>query len=269
MSGEFPTPSIAAPLNIAELLADMPVWVRLAGGFIVGAIIGSFIATLVLRWPQGRTVARGRSACDGCGRSLRAGELVPLLSFAWLRGVCRSCGAAINMRHPAIELAAGVIGAVSLTLAPGWEGLCGAVLGWMLLALALLDAEHFWLPDALTLPLLGLGLLASFLVPQPALVDRLIGAGAGYAMLALIALAYSAVRRRKGLGGGDPKLLAAIGAWLGWQALPLVLLAASLAGLGWAGVSALRGKPMAGQDRLPLGTLMALAAWPIWLIGAA
>jgi leader peptidase (prepilin peptidase)/N-methyltransferase len=166
-------------------------------------------------------------------------------------------------------LGAALIGAVSLASAPGWEGVCGAVFGWMLLALALLDAEHFWLPDALTLPLLGLGLGASFLVPQPWLGDRLIGAAAGYAMLALIALAYAAVRRRKGLGGGDPKLLAAIGAWLGWQALPFVLLAASLGGLGWAGVSALRGKPMSGQDRLPLGTLMALAAWPIWLIGAA
>ena len=124
--------------------------------------------------------------------------------------------------------------AVSLVLVPGWLGLAGALFGWVLLTLALLDAGHFWLPDKLTLPLLLLGLA---IVNEPPLLHRLIGAAAGYAVLALIALAYRAARGREGLGGGDPKLLAAIGAWLGWQALPFVLLAASLAGLAWAGIA--------------------------------
>lgn len=233
-----------------------------AGGFVLGALIGSFIATLVIRWPQGRSVIAGRSQCDACGKILGPLELVPLLSFALTKGRCRSCGGRINRRHFWVELAAAVIGAVSLALVPGWQGLVGALFGWMLLMLALLDAEHFWLPDKLTLPLLLLGLIV---VNEPSLLDRLIGATAGYAALALIGVAYRAARGREGLGGGDPKLLAAIGAWLGWQALPFVLLAASLAGLGWAGFAALRGRPMSGQDRLPLGTLMALAAWPIWL----
>jgi leader peptidase (prepilin peptidase)/N-methyltransferase len=243
-------------------MAGAPLWARALTGLVLGALIGSFIATLVLRWPQGHGVSRGRSQCDGCGRALMAAELVPLASFLWLRGRCRSCGAAINLRHPAIELAAALIGAISLYVAPGIEGLAGAAFGWVLLALALLDAEHFWLPDKLTLPLLALGLL----IGEPAFHDRLIGAGAGYAILTLIALAYSAARGRQGLGGGDPKLLGAIGGWLGWQALPFVLLAASLAGLGWAGIAAVRGRAMSGQDRLPLGMLMALGAWPTWLV---
>lgn len=234
----------------------------IAGGFVLGALIGSFIATLVLRWPQGRSVIVGRSHCDACGKTLGPHELVPLLSFALSKGRCRSCGAPIDHRHFWVELAAAAIGAVSLALVPGWPGLAGALFGWTLLTLALLDAEHFWLPDKLTLPLLLLGLL---IVNEPPLLHRAIGAAAGYAVLALIGLAYRAARGREGLGGGDPKLLAAIGAWLGWQALPFVLLAASLAGLGWAAIAALRGRPMSGQDRLPLGTLMAVAAWPIWL----
>lgn len=232
-------------------------------GFVLGALIGSFVATLVLRWPQGRSVIAGRSQCDACGKTLGPLELVPLLSFALLKGRCRSCGALIDRRHFGVELAAAAIGALSLALVPGWPGLAGALFGWVLLALALLDAEHFWLPDKLTLPLLLLGLA---IVGEPSLIHRAIGAAAGFAALALIGLGYRALRGREGLGGGDPKLLAAIGAWLGWQALPFVMLAASLAGLGWAAIAAPRGRPMAAQDRLPLGTLMAMAAWPIWLI---
>lgn len=233
-----------------------------AAGFVLGALIGSFIATLVLRWPQGRSVIAGRSHCDVCGKILGPVELVPLLSFALSKGRCRSCRAPIDRRHFWVELAAATIGAISFALVPGWQGLAGALFGWVLLTLALLDAEHFWLPDKLTLPLLLAGLV---IMNEPPLIHRLIGAAAGYAALALIALGYHAARGREGLGGGDPKLLAAIGAWLGWQALPFVLLAASLAGLGWAGIAALRGRAMSGQDRLPLGTLMAVTAWPIWL----
>lgn len=243
-----------------------PLWPRGGGGFLLGAVVGSFLATLVLRWPQGRSVLTGRSRCDGCARTLGPVELVPLIGFLLLRGRCRTCGAAIDPRHPAIELTAALIGALSLSLVPGLGGgLAGAIFGWMLLALALLDAEHFWLPDAITLPLLGLGLAAASVAREPSLGDRAIGAAAGYGALALIGFGYAAVRKRKGLGGGDPKLLGAIGAWLGWQALPFVLLAASLAGLGWAALAALGGRTMAADDRLPLGTLMALAAWPIWL----
>jgi leader peptidase (prepilin peptidase)/N-methyltransferase len=100
----------------------------------------------------------------------------------------------------------------------------------------------------------------------PPLFDRLIGAAIGYIALALIATAYKAVRGREGLGGGDPKMLAAIGAWLGWPLLPFVLLGAGLIGLAVVILSQMRGQGMKATDRLPLGSLMALAAWPIWLL---
>jgi leader peptidase (prepilin peptidase)/N-methyltransferase len=233
---------------------------------LLGLAIGSFIGVLTLRWPAGDAFVTGRSRCDHCGATLGLAELVPLLGFAMLGGKCRHCGDRIAWRHPAIELAAATIGALALALHPGVAGWAGAVFGWALLALAILDAEHFWLPDALTLPLLAAGLLLGLWLAPP-LADRAIGAVAGWMMLTLVALGYRLLTGREGLGGGDPKLLAAIGAWLGWLALGPVLLGASLIGLGAALLARLAGRAVSGRTQLPLGTLMALAAWPAWLLG--
>jgi leader peptidase (prepilin peptidase)/N-methyltransferase len=242
-----------------------PLWLALAGA-VLGLLVGSYLATLTLRWPQGRTSSTGRSACDGCARPLVWFELVPLFSFAALRGRCRTCGAPIDRRHPTIEAAAAVIGAASLWLHPDGGGLLGAIFGWALLTLAILDAEHFWLPDALTLPLLAAG-LASGLAVDPPLFDRLLGAAGGFALLAGVALGYRALRGRPGLGGGDPKLFAAIGAWLGWQALPFVLLLAAVMGLISVAFSLLRGRPTTAQTKVPFGAPLAVAAWAVWLVG--
>jgi leader peptidase (prepilin peptidase)/N-methyltransferase len=233
---------------------------------VLGLVIGSFIGVLTLRWPAGETFVTGRSRCDHCGHELSARDLVPLLSYAALAGKCRHCGGRIAPRHLAIELAAAAIGVLALVLHPGAEGWAGALFGWGLLALAILDVEHFWLPDALTLPLGLAGLLAGLWLAPP-LSDRATGALAGFAILSLIALAFKLATGRDGLGGGDPKIFAAIGAWLGWQALGPVLLGASLIGIGFAIIAALMGKDIHGKTQLPLGTLLALAAWPIWLLG--
>ena len=141
-----------------------------------------------------------------------------------------------------------------------------AILGWWLFLLAALDLEREWLPDRLTWPLLGAGLVAAWGGFGPPLESRLIGAAAGFASLFLIARLYRAMRGREGLGGGDPKLLAAVGAWLGWMQLPFVLVGAGLLGLAALLLRRLRGEAIAATDRLPLGTLMALAAWPIWIV---
>lgn len=212
---------------------------------------------------------RGRSRCDDCGAALGAAELVPLLSFLAQRGRCRRCGAAIDPIHPAVELAGALIGAFAFAVHDGAAGPVGALLGWWLLAIALIDLRHHWLPDALTLPLIVAGLAAAWVPVGPLLADRAIGAAAGFSVLAAIGLAYRMLRGREGLGGGDPKLLAALGAWLGWQLLPLVLVGAGLVGIAALLLKRLRGEAVAATDRLPLGSLMVLPAWPIWLVAAA
>lgn len=234
---------------------------------ILGAIFGSFIGALVVRWPEGRSTMTGRSRCDACGTRLKAWQLIPLISYVLLRGRCAACSARIGWQSLSIELGAAMIGAVSLALHPGWEGIAIAAFGWLLLPLALLDARHYWLPHPLTagLALGGLASAASGIGPD--WTSRLIGAGAGFAGLWLIALLYRVTRGREGLGGGDPLMLGAIGLWLGWQALPMVLLIASGIGLAVALVLQRRGHDLDAASRFPLGTLMALAAWPVALLG--
>lgn len=232
---------------------------------VLGAILGSFLATIAIRWPQDRSVSRGRSACDGCGRVLRAHELVPLLGWIGARGHCRTCGARIDALHPLIEAGCAAIGMSAGLVAPGLAGVAGAGFGWLLLVLAVMDARDFWLPDPLVAAL-ALVALAGALVAPPAIVDRLIGGAVGFASLWLIAVAYRRARGREGLGGGDPKLFGAIGLALGWRLLPAVLLVAGMAGLGWVAFQHLRGRTMHADDALPLGTLLAIAAYPAWLL---
>ncbi|WP_299328449.1 A24 family peptidase [Parasphingopyxis sp.] len=247
-----------------QFSAVPPLWAAIFG-LILGAIVGSYLATLAIRWPQGKSASRGRSRCDACGRVLRWYELIPLLGYLFRRGRCASCGARIDPLHPAMECFAAVIGALSLAMHTSLYGLAGALFGWALLLLAVLDIRHFWLPDRVTLPLVLLGLGAAWLTAMPGLIDAAIGAAAGFLLLFLVGAAYRALRGRDGLGGGDSKLLAAIGAWLGWQMLPLVILLASATGLLAVASSALRGKAVAATDRLPFGAFLAVAAWPLWL----
>jgi leader peptidase (prepilin peptidase)/N-methyltransferase len=232
---------------------------------LLGLIAGSFIAALVVRWPQGRSVMRGRSACDACGATVRARDLVPVLSALSLRGRCRDCGAPIDPVHRRIELAAAVIGAGAGLVAGGPIALAGAAFGWLLLALAMLDLRHWWLPDRLTVTLAVSGLASGVVGVTPPLIERAIGGVAGFASLWLVAAGYKRLRGREGMGGGDPKLFGAIGLWLGWRLLPGVLLLASVIGLGWVLWQAARGKPLAASDAVPFGVLLALAAYPAWV----
>lgn len=235
-------------------------------GAVAGAIIGSFLATLILRWPQGRSVVHGRSACDGCGLTLGGLELVPLFSALAQRGRCRACGAAIDPLHWRMEAGCALIGAVALGAMPNPGGVGWALLGWMLLTLAILDWRHFWLPDALTLPLAFLGLTIGLWSTDVALIDRIIGAVAGYGALLGISGGYRLFRGREGLGLGDVKLLGALGAWFGWQALPFILLFAASLGLLLVFVSMAAGRVVEAATRVPLGMFLAVAAMPGWII---
>lgn len=237
-------------------------------GLILGVVIGSFLAVALIRWPAGASVAAGRSHCDGCAQPLQPRDLVPIFSHLILRGRCRSCGCAIDRRHIAMEAAGGLIGLTAGTAHPEMM-LATAAFGWWMLLIMALDLQHHWLPDRLTLPLIPAGLAAAWFGFGPAFDDRLIGAAAGYAGLAAVAILYRIVRGREGMGGGDPKLMAGLGAWLGWQSLPYLLLGAGLLGIAMVVALRSRGVRVSGSYRLPLGTLLALAAWPLWLMAAA
>ena len=142
-----------------------------------------------------------------------------------------------------------------------------AVFGWQLLLIALVDGEHYWLPDRLTLPLLASGLLAAVILDRLRILDAVTGAAAGFAVLWALARVYFILRRREGLGGGDPFLLAGIGAWVGWIGLPGVLLWASLAGLSVVAARAILGRKVSGSDRLPFGVFLAIGGWLTWILG--
>lgn len=251
-----------------SILDALPFGTGVAFAALIGLILGSFIATLVLRWPAGRSVI-GRSQCDGCGRPLRALDLVPLLSTVASRGRCRTCNAAIDPFHWRVELGAALIGSVALAIMPGTAGWLWALFGWLLLPLALLDARHFWLPDRLNLLLGIVGLLLAGPLLETSLIDRWVGAIVCGLTLAAIAEFYRRVRLKDAMGGGDPKLVAAIGAWLGWQALPLMLLLASVGGIVWALLSQRKGDQPLSERQVPFGLFACSAAWaavPLWLL---
>ncbi|AJP71456.1 prepilin peptidase [Sphingomonas hengshuiensis] len=249
-------------------MRDAAIWAGLLGG--LGLVFGSFIATLAIRWPAGRSIATGRSACDGCGTPLRAHQLVPVLSFLLQRGRCAACGATIARSHLKVELIAGGAGALAGFVAPGLEGAFGAVFGWLLLTLAALDLAAFWLPNRVTATLAVVGLAEGALGDWgPTLDDRLIGGAVGYGVLWLVAALYRRVRGRQGLGGGDAKMLGAIGLWLGWHALPLAVLVACAIGLVAVAAMTLAGRGPDARTRLPFGAMLAVAAWGCWLAAAS
>ncbi len=230
-----------------------------------GLCTGSFIAVLVLRQIAGTSAVTGRSVCDHCHTPLVFRELVPVMSYLFQRGCCRRCGGRIDPLHPIAEAGGAVIGALAGWLSPDASGLALATFGWLILALALVDARALWLPDGWTAALAVCGLMLGTMATGVPLTDRMIGGVAGYASLAAIAFAYRQWRGRDGMGGGDPKLFGAIGLWLGWTALPPLLLIAALVGLAVAATRVIQsthaGRASDWQTmELPLGTLLAMAA---------
>lgn len=210
-------------------------------------------ATFNLLWPQSR--------CPRCETPIRAWQNIPLLSWLALCGRCGSCKAGISLRYPLVELASGVLalvvvwhyGATPLALAM-------LVLTWGLLALSLIDADHQLLPDVLVLPLLWLGLIVNSLGGLVSLQDALYGAVAGYLSLWLVFWLFRLVTGKEGMGYGDFKLLAMLGAWGGWQVLPLTILLSSVVG-AVLGVIILRLQRQGLAQPLPFGPYLAIAGW--------
>ncbi len=199
-----------------------------------------------------------RSACPHCGHVLRPWENLPVLGYLMLRGRCSACRAPIGLRYPLVELGAGALAAASLaTLGPTPVALAGFGLCAMLLAMSLIDVKTGYLPDSMTLPLLWAGLVVNLAGHFVELRDAVIGAIAGYLFLWCVFWLFKLLRGIEGIGYGDLKLLAALGAWLGWIALPQVLLIAAVSG-AMVGLIAMGRGRMGFEEPLPFGPFLAL-----------
>lgn len=206
-------------------------------------------------------LVRPRSRCPACGHPIAAWQNLPVAGWFLLRGRCHYCHGRISARYPVIEVLAAGLGLVVLG-AWGYEWITLAWLGftWSLIALAFIDFDTHLLPDQITLPLLWGGLAMAGVFGYVTPVDAIAGAVVGYLALWTLYWAFRWATGREGMGHGDFKLLAAIGAWLGWQALPSVILIASIGGLAYAGIAILA-KAMRRQDPLPFGPFLAAGGW--------
>jgi len=275
------------PLN--EILIHSPLaFVLLAG--ITGLLVGSFLNVVIWRLPKmlerdwreqahdilglpGETplptynLLLPHSQCPHCGHRIRAWENIPLLSYVFLRGRCSACAAAISPRYPLTELACGLLSAfVAWHFGFGWPAVLVLVLSWGLLAMSLIDAEHQILPDVLVLPLIWLGLIVNSFGLFVSLHEALWGAIAGYGLLWSVFWLFKLITGKDGMGHGDFKLLAMLGAWGGWQILPLTILLSSLVG-AIIGLITLRLRNAKTSTPIPFGPYLAIAGWIALLWG--
>lgn len=246
-------------------MSDPSLWGLPWAPVLVAPLVGSFVALVADRLPRGEGVVWGGSRCDGCGRALAPRDLVPVLSYLLARGRARCCGVRLRPVLPLAEVAAAGLALWAVLALPGPLAWVGCGLAWALLCLTLIDLATFRLPDVLTLPLVAAGMALAGLGLTGDWQDHLIGVVVGYGAFAGLAWVYRQVRGRDGLGLGDAKLLAAAGAWVGWQGLPSVVLWGALGGLALALILA-RGRP-GGQVAVPFGPSLALGFWVTWAHG--
>lgn len=243
-------------------------WIEWIWAIVAAPFIGSFLGVLVQRLPAGQPVAWARSACPHCGRQLAAIDLAPVVSWLFLGGRCRYCASPLGLFYPGIELAAlGLAVWAALSLPGALLIWAGSLLGWALLAAAIVDARHLLLPDVLVLPLIPAGIVLHGWIAPDRWLDHSLGAAIGFVLFAAIAAFYRRLRAREGLGLGDAKLLAAAGAWVGWAGLPSVIFLGAVFGLLTAFVLRLSGHPVDRVTELPFGPGLAVAFWLVWLYG--
>jgi leader peptidase (prepilin peptidase)/N-methyltransferase len=257
----------------------------LTGVFIFGLLIGSFLNVVILRVParlfhdwrcqcrelleiaqdeddaKPPSILWNRSRCPKCGHAIGAHENIPLMSYLFLRGRCSACDGKISIRYPVIELVTATMFLVTAWhFGPTLQGMAAICLTGFLIALTGIDADHQLLPDHLTLPLLWLGLVLSLFGVFTDSATSIIGATAGYLSLWIIFHLFRLLTGKEGMGFGDFKLLAAMGAWMGWQMLPLIILLSSLVGAIVGIIMMGLRRHQSGQP-MPFGPFIAAAAW--------
>ena len=228
--------------------------------FIFGSCIGSFLNVCIYRLPNSKSIVYPPSACPGCQAPIRFYDNIPILSFLLLRGKCRSCQAVISMRYPMIELMAGLF-AVCVYLKFGLtpEALIMYIFVASLIVITFIDLDHRIIPDAISLPGIPIGFAASFFSPAITYVESLVGILVGGGSLLLVAWVYNLITHKEGMGGGDIKLLAMIGAFVGWQGVLLTIFLSSAIGTLCGLLVMLRsGKNM--KMAIPFGPFLAMGA---------
>jgi len=239
-----------------------PVLAVAAMFLVVGLAVGSFLNVCIYRIPRGCSIVRPRSHCPACGRTLAWFDLIPVVSFIALRGRCRSCGAAISPRYPAVELLTGAFFAwCSLAAATPVLAAKTALLAAFLIAVAFIDLDHQIIPDGILIWLAAVGVAADLAAGDVSLLDALGGAMVGGGLLLAVALVS-----RGGMGGGDIKFAAALGIWLGWKVLLAALLLAFVLG-GAAGVALLALGIKKRRDMIPFGPFISAGAFAAALYG--
>ncbi|MFP6806853.1 MAG: A24 family peptidase [Pseudomonadales bacterium] len=267
---------------LALFQGEFPVFVTITA-LMFGLIIGSFLNVVIHRMPlmqereldiQANEILGNdikpddepfnlvfpNSHCPACKHEIRAWENIPLFSYAYLKGKCSACKIHISARYPSVELLTGILTAIVISVFGASPlGLAACVLTWGLISLALIDYDTYFLPDDITLPLLWLGLSVNFFTLITSLSDAFLGACIGYLTFWLVFQAFKLITGKEGMGYGDFKLLAMLGAWMGWQALPLIIILSSFTGALIGGILIFRGREKAKP--IPFGPLLALAGW--------
>jgi len=228
--------------------------------FFIGMCIGSFLNVCIYRLPAGKSIVRPASACPACGAAIRWYDNIPLISYLILRGRCRGCNTRISIRYPIIELLCGLF-AMTCGMQYGYSlpALIYFILITALLVITFIDIDHRIIPDIISLPGIPLGFLSSFFLPQLQWSDSLIGIVAGGGSLLAVAWGYQLITGKDGMGGGDIKLLAMIGAFLGWKGVLFTIMASSLIGTV-IGISLMLRSGKGMKMAVPFGPFLAMGA---------
>lgn len=243
-------------------MTDSTIAAVIAGLF--GAVIGSFLNVCIVRWPAQQSVVKPRSRCPGCGHQLAWYDNIPVASWLVLRGKCRSCGAPISALYPAVELATALIWAfMGWRLGLSLAALSGALFLTILLGIAMTDAREYIIPDEFTIGGTVLGLLFAAAAGGSALLTAIIGAAVGFGLLWLVGIGGKWLFKEEAMGGGDIKMMAMVGAFVGWQGVLLTIFMGAL-----TGTLIFLPLKLVGRNRLvPFGIFLAIGAAVTYLVG--